>query len=189
MRWRARESMAQNSGFVVHTHKLDMAALRREGLVVGAGSQEAALLARVLRGETSPRELDGLTHEAMDARYREASAHFADGRFEQAREAFSWLTANEPREAAYWVALGCTEQALGEHAIAARSYAAAAMLDAQNPAPHLYAAECLAAQGHVDAARLAAMGALEVADGRREHAAVAAGAVLFLGRLSAGEVR
>ena len=152
-------------------------------------SPELTLALRLVRGETTLREVLGVTHEQMDTRYRAVCSHFEMGNYDEAKRGLTFLTAHEPREATYWIALGGVEQARGEDGAAARAFAIGALLDCDNPAPHLYVAESFAALGNLPAARHAIAACLELSGANDTHTQMVARAVELCTRLGFGGAR
>jgi len=156
---------------------------------VSDSSPELELALRLVRGETTLREVRGVPHEEMDARYREACGHYDVGNYDEAKCALTFLTAHEPREATYWLALGGVEQARGDDGAAARAFAIGALLDCEDPTPHLYAAESFAALGNLSAARHAINACLELGAANDAHSETVAKAVELCSRLGFGGAR
>jgi type III secretion system low calcium response chaperone LcrH/SycD len=136
----------------------------------GSSPSDLALAAKLLRGETSLREAQGVSDDQMAAMYARGCAQFEAGDLDAARVTMRLLAMIEPREPTYWVALGMCLQSSEAHRDAAHCFALAAALDVRDPSPHVRAARSFLALGDTDSARAALDAARAVATSSGAHA-------------------
>lgn len=86
----------------------------------------------------------------IDKLYAVAYVYYKNGQYTNALPLLQLLTMVDPQVSKYWLGLGASQQMLKEYAEAFYSYTCAAMMDKDNPYPHLYAADCLFAMDKVD---------------------------------------
>lgn len=87
-------------------------------------------------------DIIGYTSETMDKFYGVAYNLFQQQKYEEASDAFIFLTTLNPRVHSYWLGLGMSEQLNHEYDNALMAYSMASLLDSQNPIPHYHSAAC-----------------------------------------------
>ena len=132
-------------------------------------ARAADMATKVLRGEISLRELAQVPAQALTEMYTQACEQFAAGEIVGATRTLLALAAVEPREPTYWFGLGGCQQARAEHQAAVRCFAVAALLDSEDPLPHLFAAQSWLALGERSHANAAVEAAYGCALGRPDH--------------------
>lgn len=85
-------------------------------------------------------ELLGISDETMEALYKAAKYLFEEGRFGQADAAFSFLTAFDSTNSAFWLGLGHASFHCDNYQKAIQAYAMAHYCDQKSVWPHMYAA-------------------------------------------------
>ena len=97
-------------------------------------------------------EIFGYNDETMEKFYGAAYNLFQDKQYQEAANAFVFLTMLSPFVANYWLGLGMAEQMLEEYEAALTAYAMSIMLNATNPIPYFHSAKCLFAINEPDRA-------------------------------------
>jgi len=112
--------------------------------------QEVIELTSAIGARFSPRnnlqsEL-GLSSREM-AKFWEVSCKFLkQKRFSEAADAFLFLATIDPQNVGYWLNLGMAEYGCNRPSLALKAFGMACIVDPDNPAPHVYAAECYMAK-------------------------------------------
>lgn len=117
----------------------------------------------ILEGK-SLQEILGFDDGRMELFYKKASALYSENKFQEAREAFTFLTTLNPFVANFWVGLGMAEQRLEEFNGALLAFAMAMMADSLSPLPHYHTALCYRSLGQHDNA----LGSIDLALMRAE---------------------
>ena len=112
----------------------------------------------------------GLDETQLEAIYGLGSLLYEQGKFEQAEQVFAWLCREKPVSARFLKALGAARQMMGRYQSAIDAYGLAAVLNLEDPAPSLHAAECLIHIDEFERARNALDAAEEQAQGKAQHA-------------------
>lgn len=89
-------------------------------------------------------EVLGFTNEAMSQFYLAARRLFEKQKYEEAADAFLFLTTMNPFVYHYWMGLGMSEQLIDEPFAALMAYNMAINIDKTNPIPHYHSASCYA---------------------------------------------
>ncbi|CRX38417.1 SycD/LcrH family type III secretion system chaperone [Estrella lausannensis] len=100
----------------------------------------------ILEGK-SLQEILGFDDGRLELFYQKASSLYGENRFQEAREAFTFLTTLNPFVANFWVGLGMAEQRLEEFNGALLAFAMAMMADSLSPLPHYHTALCYRSLG------------------------------------------
>ncbi len=87
-------------------------------------------------------DMFGFTDEMMEARYAKAYDCYHRGDFKDALEGFTYLTMLNPYVKKYWMALGATQVRSSDYDAASVTYSVVAILDANDPTSHFFAAPC-----------------------------------------------
>lgn len=114
--------------------------------------------------------LDGhpqLSPDVAEALYEMAFDYYSSGKYQEAIDVFYLLILTDAENAKYWIGIAAAHQMLQEYEDAISGYAFAAMLDEENPMPHLHAAECLFAIQNIDEA-LSALAAVDQVAGNKK---------------------
>lgn len=110
-----------------------------------------------------------VSDEQMEAAYAYAFNLVDQARWEEAEKLLNWLCGMDQFQAKYLLGLGICRQQLKDYAGAIAAFAAAGLLDHENPFPALRAAECYLALGHLDEAQSGVKAAQHWAAGKPEH--------------------
>ncbi|MFT4552508.1 MAG: type III secretion system low calcium response chaperone LcrH/SycD [Chlamydiales bacterium] len=84
---------------------------------------------------------DSLTENGVDALYSIAYQFYQNAHYEDAICTFSMLASIAPFDKKHWIGLGAARQVHKDFDGALKAYAAAAIIDIDDPTPHLHAAE------------------------------------------------
>lgn len=87
-------------------------------------------------------EILGFNSQTMDKFYGAAHNLFQQQKYEEAADAFVFLTTLNPRVHNYWLGLGMSHQLNQEYDNALLAYSMATLTDAENPLPHYHSAAC-----------------------------------------------
>lgn len=115
-------------------------------------------------------EIHDIDKRNLEAVYSVAYTAYQSGQYEQAGKLFQFLCILDHLEHKYWLGLGGCRQRLGDYGPAIHAYAICATLDAEDPQPPLYAAECYLALGDREAALSGLQTAIAWSEGRAEQA-------------------
>ena len=107
---------------------------------------------QMMDGVTTVADVRGISREQLEAVYHVAYTYYNSGKFDDAETLFKFLCMVEHTDHKYWTALGAVRHAKKDYAKAIEAYAQAALLNASDPKPHLYAAECAMLVGNFDMA-------------------------------------
>ena len=143
----------------------------------------AQIVEDIAEGRTDLAAVAGLTDRDLEAMYAVGHGFYTSGKYAEALEFFNVLCLCRQTESRFWFGLGATSQMIGDAATALRAYGMAAVFDMTNPQISLRAAECLVKLGDVKTARTALEAAMELAEGKPEHAAYRERARLVLQQL------
>lgn len=83
-----------------------------------------------------------LPPQEMDRLYKEAYRAYQAEDYEASSTLFRRLVLLNPFDPSYWMGLAASLQLLSSFEEALRAYALVALLDPENPSPHLHASEC-----------------------------------------------
>lgn len=111
----------------------------------------------------------GFSPERMRQFYTCASRFIRDRHYQAAADAFLFLTTVDPGQFDYWVGLGLAEQHLQHYELALSAYCTAAVLDLDDPTPHLQAAECYLARRKLHKANVCLDLAIACSDGGKHR--------------------
>jgi len=110
----------------------------------------------VLRGHLSEgktfQELLGYTNGTMEKFYSGAHLLYEQGMYQEAADAFVFLTTLNPYVHNFWLGLGLAEQHNEEYEAALVAYGMATMSDMDNPLPHYHSSRCHYLMGDYDTA-------------------------------------
>lgn len=110
-----------------------------------------------------------VSHETEEAMYSMAYQYYRNGKYEEAKNFFKFLTLSNPFERKYWMGLGAANHMLKIYQNAIECYSIAAVQDPNEPTAHWHAAECFYASGNTTDAFKALESAIEVAKGNDIH--------------------
>lgn len=105
-----------------------------------ANIEFAEVLEKMAYGETYQDMLQ-ISNEEMQSYYSVAIEYFKNHQYAEAADCFLFLCALNPLKSNLWLRLGNAEHSLQHDEDALEAYAMATLLDANDPFPHLYAAE------------------------------------------------
>ena len=143
----------------------------------------AQIVEDIAEGRDRSRRGGGADRSRSGGNVRGRTWVLPSGKYAEALEFFNVLCLCRQTESRFWFGLGATSQMLGDAATALRAYGMAAVFDITNPQISLRAAECLVKLGDVNTARTALEAAMELAEGKPEHAAYRERARLVLQQL------
>ncbi len=113
--------------------------------------------------ESALAEKFGLTDEHF-ARFAAAAQRiYLSERWDDAADAYFFLSTVKPLQPTYWIGLGLSEQKRQNHEVASQALGMAATLRSSDPYPTLLLAKCLRAQGEKGEAGIAIDRALRLA--------------------------
>ena len=124
---------------------------------------------QVAEGKTF-QEILGFSLATMDKFYGAAHNLYTRQQYEEAADAFVFLTTLNPRVHTYWVGLGMSEQLNEEYDAALMAYSMAILINVENPLPHYHSAACYFALQEKDNAILSLEMALQHAETKEEYA-------------------
>lgn len=96
--------------------------------------------------------LFGVTSQMFEAYYKAAGHLLETGRYEEARDAFLFLTFLNPFLHHVWMGAGIAQQALGKYSEACNAYYMAEVIDPQDPFMHANTFQCLVALNDTESA-------------------------------------
>ncbi len=108
---------------------------------------------KVFSKEQTMQEALGLKDKTMHRFHDIACDFYEEKNFVCSADAFLALTTLNPYVHAYWLGLGMAEQELEKPEAALNAYSLAVLTDADNPMPHVYAAECYFALQDLESAK------------------------------------
>lgn len=129
-------------------------------------------------------EILGYTSDAMDKFYEAAHQLFQKQQYEEAADAFVFLTTLNPKVHSYWLGLGMSEQLIGEHDAALMAYGMAILTNMENPLPHYHSASCYQALLDKNSAIISLELAIRQSHGKEEYALIKEKAESFLNKLN-----
>lgn len=97
--------------------------------------------------ETTPQELLGINQMVLEKYYKSAISFLSDRKWENARDAFTFLTFLNPYVHEFWVGLGIAEQSQSCFDKALQAYTLAEATDPEDPIPIANSFQCILALG------------------------------------------
>jgi type III secretion system low calcium response chaperone LcrH/SycD len=134
--------------------------------------QDSTALAKHIGEGKTFQELLSYSDETMEKFYAVAYRLFQTQRYEEASDAFVFLTTLNPNVHNYWLGLGMSEQLNNQHHAAIIAYSLAIMTNADNPTPYYHSAACYRATGDLESALASLDLALECAGDAEEHSLI-----------------
>lgn len=116
------------------------------------------------------KDIRGLSEKDMEAIYALGYNYYNNGKCEEAKSAFQFLTFYDHLEKRWWMGLGAVNQMLKDYDGAILAYSYTAMLDVEDPTPHLHAADCFLAMEKYEEADSALAATIHWAGDKPEHA-------------------
>ncbi|MEI8125969.1 MAG: SycD/LcrH family type III secretion system chaperone [Parachlamydiaceae bacterium] len=107
--------------------------------------------------------------EAIPGLYAVAHEFYRNGKYEEGRIFFHFLTVANPFDSRFWMGLAACYQMLKNHQAASSAYAAAAVQNSADPYAHFHAAECFFHMGDIPKALKALDSSLTVAKESEEY--------------------
>ena len=126
------------------------------------------ITATFLEGGLTFKHLKNISDDDMEGIYSVGYSLYNNGKYDDAEKVFQFLTYFDHYSRKYWMGLGATWQMAKKHKKATEAYAMATLLDVHDPMPYLHAADCLLAQGDVENAKSALMGAVKYSGKSKE---------------------
>lgn len=117
-------------------------------------------------------EIIGYSEQTMHKFYSAACRLFEKQKYEEASDAFVFLTTMNPLVHYYWLGLGMSEHMLGEYSEALLAYNMAIVIDKTNPISHYHAASCHKALYDVKNAIISLNHAIDMAKDNKVHAKI-----------------
>ena len=133
-------------------------------------------------------EIIGYSFATMEKFYSRAHHLYQDQRYEDAADAFMFLTTLNPNVHNYWLGLGMSEHMNEEYDAALIAYGMAIMTDVENPLPHYHSASCYNALQDKENALAAVELAIAYAGDKPEHAPIKQRALAAKDFLRSGKV-
>ena len=93
-----------------------------------------------------------LSEETLNALYAMAHTLYGNGKYQEAKQCFHFLTILNANERKFWMGLAACYQMLKDYSSAIQFYSLAAVQDATDPYVHVHAADCYYALGEKDQA-------------------------------------
>ena len=87
-------------------------------------------------------ELYGMEDSDVDVMFVSASRYLQQEQFEEAADAFLFLTLLNPYQGKFWMGLGESHRLQKEFDLALQNYKMAAVYDSKNPKPYFHQANC-----------------------------------------------
>lgn len=128
-------------------------------------------------------EILGYSFETMEKFYEAAHHLFQKQQYEEASDAFVFLTTLNPNVHNYWLGLGMSEQLIEEYDAALMAYSMAVMTNGDNPLPHYHSASCYSALHDKNSAKLALELAVKQAGDHVAYASIKSHAQQALARI------
>ena len=129
-------------------------------------------------------EILGYDNEIMEKFYQGACRLFENRRYDEASDAFVFLTTLNPYVHNFWLALGMAEQSREEFSAALVAYGMAGINDPSNPVSLWHTAHCHYLMSEPRQAREMLERLLNVCEGREEHTELVSRGKTLLNRLS-----
>lgn len=104
----------------------------------------------MIKGEMTPKDVQGIDDATMERLYAIAYNTFQAGKYDQARELFQYLTVTDYTKPKYWNGLGATAFSTKNWTEALNAYGMACQTAPKDPKPRLRAADCWLALGDVE---------------------------------------
>jgi type III secretion system low calcium response chaperone LcrH/SycD len=117
------------------------------------------------------KDIRGLADKDMEAIYAMGYLYYNNAKYEKALDVFRFLCFYDHLERRWWMGLAATWQMMKNFEDAIEAYRFAALLDVEDPTPHLHAADCFLAIGNTKDAESALMAVIHWAGEKPEHAA------------------
>lgn len=134
--------------------------------------KDSEALRRDLAEGKSLQEIFGYGDVTMEKFYTAAYNLFQKQKYEEAAEAFFFLTTLNAAVYEYWLGLGMSDQLRGEEEAALMAYAMATVTRPDNPLPHYHAAHCHHRLGRTSEALSCLDYAINCSGEKEEHAAL-----------------
>jgi type III secretion system low calcium response chaperone LcrH/SycD len=112
---------------------------------------------------------DGLSEDAIKALYALAYAKYQQGKYEDAKQCFRFLTLQHSFDKRYWMGLAACHHKLKNYQQAIEYYSVVALQDYDNPYIHFHAAECYFADNQPEQGLLALNSAITTAEKSPSH--------------------
>lgn len=117
-------------------------------------------------------EILGYSIETMERFYEAAHSLFQKQQYEEAADAFVFLTTLNPKVHNYWLGLGMSEHMIEEYDSALMAYGMAIITNVENPLPHYHSASCYRALQDKNSALIALELAIRQAGDHRHYATI-----------------
>ena len=132
--------------------------------------KDKQLLKKELAEGRTAQEIMSFSDATMSKFYQAAHLLFERQHYEDAANAFFFLTTLNPHYHEYWLGLGMSTQLSQDYEAAIDAYELAALCDLSSPVPYFYLAKCLFAIHDRENALQALDLAIENAENRKEYA-------------------
>ncbi len=134
--------------------------------------KDPELLRRKINEGKVLQEIIGYTPETMEKFYQVAYKLFQHQQYQEAGDAFIFLTTLNPYVYNYWLGLGMCEQLSHKYDGALIAYATAILINVENPVPHFHSAACYKELGDLGNALASLELAIMYAGKRPEHESI-----------------
>lgn len=127
------------------------------------------------------KDAHNISDKEMEAIYSVGYNLYESGKYDDGLKVFKFLCFFDHLEKKYWLGLGAVNQMLKKYNDAVNAYSMAAMLDIDDPAPAMHAADCLLLTGNKEKAESALNFVLEMTPDEEKTAAYRKRAEAVLG--------
>ena len=134
--------------------------------------KDPELLRRKINEGRVLQEIIGYSFETMEKFYQIAFKLFQHQQYQEAGDAFIFLTTLNPYVYNYWLGLGMCEQLSAKYDGALIAYATAILLNVENPVPHYHSASCYQSLGDYGNALASLELAIMYSGEHPEHASI-----------------
>lgn len=132
--------------------------------------QEAAFWDKMVQEDSIPQNVLNVSEELLKDYYTASAELLNEKKWNEARDAFLFLTFLNPGYQNFWMGLGIAEQASGNLHAALVAYLLAEAIDSSNPSVHTNAYQCYIALENKKAAEWAHHKAMQAFGNKPEHA-------------------
>lgn len=122
-----------------------------------------------MRSKRSVQDFLHISDEVLDQYYEASRELLESKRYEEAADAYTFMTFINPLYASFWLGLGIAEQSQEHYTEAAIAYTKAIENNPYDPASFANMAQCLVSLNEREGARICCDKALEVCDNKPEY--------------------
>ncbi|MCX4024667.1 SycD/LcrH family type III secretion system chaperone [Endozoicomonas sp. SM1973] len=115
------------------------------------------------------RDLRAISDESIEAMYSMAYSLYESGKYQDAHKVFQFLCYLDHYQSKYFIGLGACRQMMKQYQLAIDAFSYASVLDANDPRPPFYGAECHLALGNLKEAESGFTAAIHWANENQEY--------------------